>query len=330
MATESMKRDPSGKDPEAPPVENIAEVARHHFGVYPQDIILIPTFENTAVYEIRFPEALYVLKTTRGNDHNPTSIAVEAYVCALARMHGVPIPEIIALDESEVLLPKSYFIMRKVRGVKFRKAKLTDELKTLVLKRVGEALRVMHSIQLEGYGRPDLKHYQSSRHLSGCSHRWHDYVQAQAQSALEHLQSSGLLSTDLITDIVELLRRGEHVLIESREGRLVHGDFTMEHIWVDVDSCKVSAIIDLGDAVIGDPVWDFVSHDWENSEVLQGLLTGYDLIRDSSELFWSKLALYRVIYTMDILVWGHGRTGIDLAGFIHNLQRYVQKAKESI
>lgn len=330
MAIESMKWDPSGKDPEVPREENIAEVARHHFGVYPQDIILIPTFENTAVYEIHFPEAMYVLKTTRGNDHNSTKIAVEAYVCALARMHGVPTPEIVALDESEVLLPRSYFIMRKVRGVKFRKAALTDDLQTLVLKRVGEALRVMHSIQLKGYGRPDLKHYQSSRRLSGCSRRWHAYVQAQAQSALAHLQSSGLLSTDLIMDIAQLLRRGERILIESRESRLVHGDFTMEHIWVDVDSYKVSAIIDLGDAVIGDTVWDFASHDWENSEVLLGLLAGYDLIRGSSELFWAKLALYRVIYTMDIIVWGHGRTGIDLAGFIHDLQRCVQKAKESI
>jgi len=310
--------------------EMILEVAYYHFGTYPSEIFLIPTFEDTLVYDIKFPTANYVLKTMRKNSRDSIKIAVEAQVCELVRAQGVPTPEIVILDKSEKIFPRTYFIMNKVQGVPFRKARLSANLNSFILNQIGETLRLIHLVQLKGFGRPDIKHFNLFGQINGCSLTWNEYLSGQLKSSLVYLHKFELINASLISDIENLFPKYEPLILETCESSLLHGDFTLEHIWIDDLNNSISSVIDFGDAVIGDPVWDFVSYDWENIEVFQCILRGYDPLFTLYKTFWSRLVLYRIIYTMSILVWGHNRKGINLQNFIATLQQCVEKAKKLV
>jgi aminoglycoside phosphotransferase (APT) family kinase protein len=147
---------------------------------------------------------------------------------------------------------------------------------------------------------------------------------------LEYLQVSGILDAALIADIAELLRFYEKDEVALRVNCLLHGDLTMEHVWVDVARCDVTAIVDFGDATIGDPVWDFVYFDWQKPDLLRWILNGYTSPSSLGDSFQSRLLLYRLVYTMSVLVWAHARKGIELSGFIDSLGRYVRNAKAAV
>jgi aminoglycoside phosphotransferase (APT) family kinase protein len=312
-----------------PKCETILEVARHLFGAYPQQVILIPTFEDTEVYEIRFPSEHYVLKTTSKKGRESLKIAIEAYIHMLAAAQGVPVPTIVVLDESERLLPTSYFVMYKVQGVQIQKAELTPDQKKLVLRRLGEVLRLLHSVQLAGFGKPDIDRYYISRQIYGCSLTWNSYLRDRALSDLRYLKASRVLCASLIDHITELLRSYEQNRADLQVSCLLHGDLTMEHVWVGGSGDNVSAIIDFGDAVIGDPLWDFVYYDSKKASVLECILDGYSTI-DLTTDFWSRLSVYKLIYAVGVLAWAHKRKISDLSTFIDNLRTHTRNVESSV
>ena len=62
---------------------------------------------------------------------------------------------------------------------------------------------------------------------------------------------------------------------------LIHGDFSSEHVLLDLAEKKVTGIIDFGDAAIGDPAYDL----WES------LLPYYNY--DGDETFAERCRFYK-------------------------------------
>jgi aminoglycoside 2''-phosphotransferase len=58
---------------------------------------------------------------------------------------------------------------------------------------------------------------------------------------------------------------------------LLHGDLSPEHLLGDVESCRLSGVIDFGDSFIGDPYWEliYILEDY-GEEILELFLTFYD------------------------------------------------------
>lgn len=294
-----------GQVPRAEEVEQLAEVCRSHFGECPRELVVIPTFEDTLVYEIRFPGAEYILKTTRTDDTDCTNVEVEAHMCMLTRAQGIPTPEVVVLDTSESSYPRTYFIMRKTQGLPFRKAGLSDILSRTLLSQLGHHLRSLHSIQLPGYGALDAGYFHLSGQMRGSSSSWYAHVCDLAGSDFEYLQAFGLLRPQELDHIARVLQHHDWLLREPWGSGLLHGDFTLEHIWVNVTRDGIAAIIDFGDVVIGDPAWDFASSDWESEAALLCLLDGYGPVPGAQDCFRTRLRLYRVMYAMRVLVWSH-------------------------
>lgn len=310
--------------------ERLQEIVRHHFGTFPQELVLIPTFEDTLVYEIRFSNAKYILKTTRYEADESLNIAVEAQICTLVHAQGVPSPKVVLCDASRKHFSRIYFIMEKAQGISLSKAILPVAATKVLLHQLGYHLRVMHSIQLPEYGPLDRKYYAQSGQIRGQVPAWGAYLWDQAQMDLDYFQRSRLLGKIETSHLRRLLQKYETSIEKWSNNRLLHGDFTLEHIWVDSANCKIAAIIDFGDAMIGDLAWDFVGYDWENESALQWLLDGYASTNELRDSFAAQLAIYRVIYSMRILVWVHKKGLGGLSEFANNLHRRMREAWHEI
>jgi hygromycin-B 7''-O-kinase len=90
-------------------------------------------------------------------------------------------------------------------------------------------------------------------------------------------------------------------------GVLLHGDFDLSHLLSD--GPKITGVLDFGDVLIGDPIYDFVTVAiWtfdRHPELLQAFAEGYGLTLDAR--FFEKLGTFALLHEAtevpDILPW---------------------------
>jgi aminoglycoside phosphotransferase (APT) family kinase protein len=277
---------PPGRDATALDVAGLVE---RHLGETPLEIRVLPAFEGDVVREVVLLGRAVVFKA--GHDD---WIVSEAHACRLAREAGVPAPEILAA----VFEGRPFIIMSLVRGTALSELPLGRW--PGLLRRAGELLRVLHEIPLDGFGS-----FARGRPEHG---QWADVLRADWLSALDLL--------DVDREAYE--RAVDRHLPNVVEGRLLHGDFVPGHIFVEGD--EIAGIIDFGDAMAGDPVWDLARASLSRfSGVLAGLLEGYGPVDGLAP----RLLLYRML-------WSIGVAGICIRHGIDNVARHVTAAEAAL
>jgi aminoglycoside phosphotransferase (APT) family kinase protein len=270
-------------------VLDVAGLVKRHLGEAPLEIHQLPAFQGDVVRKVVLAGRTVVFKA--GHDD---WIVSEAHACQLAREAGFPAPEILAA----VVEDRPFLIMSQVRGIALSELPLGRWLGPL--RRAGELLRALHEIRMDGFGsfargRPEHA-------------RWADALRADWLSALYLLD----------VDREAYVRVVERHLPNVAEGRLLHGDFVPGHVLVEGD--EVTGIIDFGDAMAGDPVWDLARASLSRFPgVLAGLLEGYGPVDGLAP----RLALYRML-------WSIGMAGTCVRHGIGNVDRHVMAAEGAL
>ncbi len=119
-------------------------------------------------------------------------------------------------------------------------------------KNVAKDISLLQNIQCSHFGK--IEQYNSHTGIfRGSLDSWRDFFSEVSAQILSDKITKLLTSREvkLLSDYWK--ENKERISLDN--GFLVHGDFCMDHIWVN--NGKYSGLIDFGDAFIGDPLMDF-------------------------------------------------------------------------
>jgi aminoglycoside phosphotransferase (APT) family kinase protein len=182
---------------------------------------------------------------------------------------NVPVPNPILLDTSGSTAPFSYIIETKVDGAELKVEGLSSAEVRGILRKVGMLLRNMHSIKTKGFG-------FLSGDLIGSDASW-GFVERRFAEELRFLFSQRVLPKNMNKNKVQRFLEAR-TPPQCLEPRLLHNDLHASNVMVL--GSELSGIIDLGDAMSGDPEYDLARayegfHKDYGWVVADALLEGY-------------------------------------------------------
>jgi aminoglycoside phosphotransferase (APT) family kinase protein len=96
-------------------------------------------------------------------------------------------------------------------------------------------------------------------------------------------------------------------------GVLLHGDLSPLHIWVDPTSQMLTSILDFGERMVGDPLWDFVDYDWDDVSAVGSACT---LDTDPSPIFGATFYTYALLRAIPWAHKWHSRGAIQVLDWL--------------
>jgi aminoglycoside phosphotransferase (APT) family kinase protein len=201
------------------------------------------------------------------------SIATEANTLRLAAAAGVPVPPVLDEGEDPRLPGGRWMLLRKARGKPWALPTPNVRASARTQEDLGRIFALLHGCKLPGYG-PLTEKGQ------GSYTQWSDWLLQELIEPLRFLHTGGHFDRDLVTR-VERLFSSQAPMLDSRPGVFVHGDLGNMEIFVDRRN-RVVDIVDFGDAVVGDPLYDFAhfvrggpADDPRSAAILPGVRRSY-------------------------------------------------------
>jgi aminoglycoside phosphotransferase (APT) family kinase protein len=222
----------------------------------------------------------------------------EALAYHYLRDSGVPVPQVVALDQSRELLPYEYLISTRLEGTPVIDSwsGLSVQERERIAYEAGRYLAVIHSHRFDRFGKlRDL--------ASGGFACWHDYSADYFHRYARQALDLGNIDTSLRDRMQAILERYRPLWDAVTKGSLVHSDYHFENILQH--NGAVSGIIDFEWAYSGDPTIDLVAEDlWE--QMCPGskpfVYAGYTGLRQLDPNHDLKMALYKLYTYLEFLV----------------------------
>lgn len=244
----------------------VGEIAKQYFGEKPHRIVQRGGGLTNLVFEFHVPDGEYIVRLN-AQPQRINHFLKEQWAMAQARRAGVPVPEVLEVDNQVVELP--YMVSRKLHG-----GDATHHPERLrLLGELGRLAAKLHTVRTHGHGQ---MFDWSSNQLSHCA-SWGAYLDngMDADARLVQLQRARMLSKPQADSLHE-------ALAEMRRWRkppvLNHGDLRLKNLVVD-DAGEVQALIDWDESVSAPaPYWDvaIALHDLNDDEK-EAFLDGYGM-----------------------------------------------------
>ena len=253
--------------------------------------------ETNEVYDIQLADGLAViLRIARSSSG---VFDRERWAIERCRVKGIPVPEILSISEHDTEpSPIQACVQRKVQGLLLTRYEGLAQDQSRLVRRCGELLREIHSIQTTGFGYIDDNgrgRFDTARQEAV---DYRSLERGLSDAAREHGLNGSLLS-DALAFVVDM--------IESRQVQpcLLHNDFEPKHIVVDGQ--QVGAIIDFGESASGDPLNDLVRFSFFES----GPILFEDLMAGYGECDLSRLSAYRIGFLLFAIAGSHAKSFVD-------------------
>jgi aminoglycoside phosphotransferase (APT) family kinase protein len=215
---------------------------------------------------------------------------------------SVPVPDVIEVDSSKTLAPYRYIILSKLKGAVLRDS--WQQLSTLQQAQAahdaGRYLAAIHECTFERFGM--LFHLEQNG-VAG----WNDYIQNRVMNDTDEAQSLHLIDPVRAQTIKSIFADHHFLLHIGTQGRLVHGDYSMDNLLQSDGS--LTGVIDFEWALSGDPAWDFrLEGEWDKQcpgsrQHLYRGYTAYQALYPDHEL---RVRLYQLLQGLDdVLFFGH-------------------------
>jgi aminoglycoside phosphotransferase (APT) family kinase protein len=303
---------------------SVVDVLQRHLKCTPAKLIPVPTYPDTIVYEAQYPENPVIFKAIDPDGCDPDGIALEAWVCEKVCALGVPGPRVLAVDTSKSLFPGSYFVMEKASGFALNSLELTAEEQKHYVRLLGGYLRQVHAVKLDGFGWLDEAHYAQAGEVKGQEATWRTSVLKKVPASLEYLEREGAIDRRMIETVHGLIATHGEVLDQCTEASLLHGDLGDIHVWVDPERGDITSLVDFGERMAGDPVWDIIEWEWKE---IDALLEGYEPDAEMKESFEVKFYLFAVLRAIPWAQRWYSRGAVQTIDW---LKLTVQKAQERL
>ncbi len=177
------------------------------------------------------------------------SVRAEAYSANCARQAGLPVPAILAEGKDDQLPGQDWFVMDRANGQTWESVAQSDEQRARTLDDIGLYFALLHSVKMNNYGPLEPG-------LGGRYPLWSSWLRVELLSCSQPLVQKGYLPPDFMSMTEDVLR----ALVPDLDNvppSLLHGDLGDREVFVDPGSGAVTAIVDWGDALSGDPLYDF-------------------------------------------------------------------------
>ncbi len=201
----------------------------------------VSAFAGNQVLELQLPDRVVYLKIARNADAR-TITGREVAVLEYVRRRGVPVPAVEAYDPTGEVAGVPCAILANVGG-----DPLTGT--EAVFRQVGVHLRRLHELSATGFGE-----VSAGDDVVGDNPSWRQTLE-RAAMALPPAVDLGLVDAELLARAKNAIDRFAPVLDRFDHPRLIHGDFCPRHVYANESS--ITGIIDWGDAMAGDPAFDF-------------------------------------------------------------------------
>ena len=261
----------------------VAAFVARELGCEATRVVRVDAFATNAVYEVDADGRRCVVKVAML--HN--AVRAETWACARSADAGCAAPAILGRGRLSTDDRLSAFIMRRVAGGPIGAGHPA-------LPAVGDSLRRVHDVRLPGFGwlaeaAWDARGDFALRHRS-----WLDFLQG--------IVGDTRCLADRYVVAAPVAEAAAAALAAVEVGALCHGDLKAAHIFVEAG--RLTGVIDWGDAVVGDPLWDlarFAQRADMGSVSL--LLAGYDPARALVDALGWRVPLYGVLWRLvDALV----------------------------
>jgi aminoglycoside phosphotransferase (APT) family kinase protein len=304
--------------------ELVGEIARREFG---RDVTLlaVPTYPDSIVYELTAAGGGWIFKAPDPDGRDRDAVAIEAWAYEKARGAGVPTPQIHSLDTSRSRFPSSYLLMEKAKGECLERLALPRPELEPALEELGSLMGMLHTIEIPSYGLLDEERFRATGVARGSASTWVDALFGRIPESMEYLDRAGALSAHEIDEIRVLIPRLMQVVETRPASRLLHGDLGLVHVWFDPEAERISAWIDFGECMSGDPVYDFCDLDLD-AEWLGHVVAGYYEGTTPPEDFDHRVWLYAFVRSIPWAAKWHVRGHIQVIDWVRHLLRAAPQA----
>jgi Ser/Thr protein kinase RdoA (MazF antagonist) len=253
----------------------------------------VDAFAANVVYEVDAGGRQLFVKASPSHD----SLRAEAWACARSADAGCAAPAVLALGRLDTPTSMSAIIMTRVAGQPIVAGHPA-------LRQVGIGLRRLHDLRLPGFGWLGEAVWDQAGAFSLGHSSWLDFLHDICTDArgLAGRYVGATAVAEAATAAVEAQADG---LAHTHVGSLCHGDLKPAHILVDGD--RLSGVIDWGDAVVGDPVWDIArfAHRVDVGSVSL-VLEGYAPDPATVEQLTRRIPLYAALWMLVDALVAHG------------------------
>ncbi|MFD2082777.1 Predicted kinase, aminoglycoside phosphotransferase (APT) family [Actinopolymorpha cephalotaxi] len=283
------------------------EVVTEFLGTKPTSTRALLTFGPTVVVEARVDDGLTVFVKAGANQN----VHTEAAVMERVRAAGVPAVDVWGVGNDDLLPGGRWMITRAAAGRTLQDVGRTAPTIGRSLDELAEYYTLLHQIALPGFGA--LTDDARGGRLSSWS-RWQQGTVDEALGSLTRMEAA---PPKFVSRARELCRAFAAEL-DAAPGVLLHADLGDGEIYVDPSTGAVTAIVDWGGALVGDPLYDLVRFvgggpaDDERPAQLHPTMHARYFARNSydTEHVQRMLAFYRFHICVVEAAWG-----ADLAGW---------------
>jgi aminoglycoside phosphotransferase (APT) family kinase protein len=282
----------------------VAAFVASELGCEATRVVRVDAFATNAVYAVDADGRRFVVKASMLHE----ALRAEAWACARGADAGCAAPAILGLGRLGTDDRMSAFIMRRVAGGPIVAGHPA-------LPEVGVGLRRVHDVRLQGFGWLAEASWDKRGAFSLLHSSWLGFLQGICGDA-RRLADRYVVAAPVAEAAAAAIDAHADALAAVEVGSLCHGDLKAAHILVDAG--RLAGVIDWGDAVVGDPLWDIArfAHRADGGAV-SWLLEGYDPERALvDELAW-RVPLYGALWMLvDAIV-------------VHRLGRRVEAVLEA-
>ncbi|MFL5791076.1 MAG: phosphotransferase family protein [Actinomycetota bacterium] len=290
------------------------------------DVTSLGGGDNSAAFEVRSDDGRsVVIKTYADELHWKMQKELFAYELLEATRPAVPLAHILGADDSKRLFDRNYLVMTKLEGTLLVSVldRLDPEDLDTIDGEIGAALAAMHRVELPAFG------YLGQDGIGEPFATNADYMRAQFTKKLDHFDRLGG-DPDTSRVVRTYVDRRSALLDGCRTPVFCHDDCHEGNVLVGPgpDGWHVRGIVDLENAVAGDPLLDVAKTEAykrrRSDRRLRALIAAYGPMRAA----WrDALDLYTVYHWLELWDWfaAHDRRE-PLASLVQSMRKVCDAA----
>jgi aminoglycoside phosphotransferase (APT) family kinase protein len=220
-------------------------IVAEFFGTPPRHVRAAQTWGPTIVLEIQVEPQLTVFIKAGANQN----VHTEAAVASLARSAGVPTVDVLGRGTDNSLPGGRWTITRAATGCTLADVGFQTETTAKTMDGVAECYSRLHRLSLPGFG-PIAENAQR-----GTLRSWSQWQRQTMDAALDQLMRGEPLPAGFAPRARDLSVAFADDL-DRAPAALLHTDLGDQETFVDPATGAVTAIVDWGSALVGDPLYD--------------------------------------------------------------------------
>lgn len=208
---------------------------------------------------------------------------------------GLPLPTVIAVDETRTLLPYDLIILTRLPGVSIAASRATlgpTQIRALAWQ-AGQSLARVHEHTFQHFGKLHQLHQQPFL-------TWQAYFDDYTWRYMAAAEQAGLIDAVLMQRLAQVQRLAHDLLAQVTRPVLVHSDFHYENLLQQHG--QLSGLLDFEWALAGDSAADFAAAQ-TRAAMLPGseatFVAGYQSLRPFDDQHSRRTAIYRLFLWLE-------------------------------